>query len=95
MTRGKKVYTAHCAACHQESGEGLAPAFPALKGSALVGGDVAGHIDVVLNGAAGTAMAAFGYLSDADLAAVITYERNAWGDAAGDLVSPEDIAAVR
>ncbi len=95
MELGEQVYTTHCAACHQANGEGLPPTFPALKGSASVGGDVAGHIGIVLKGKAGTAMAAFGYLSDADLAAVITYERNAWGDSAGDLVSPADIAAVR
>ena len=95
MEIGEKVYATNCGACHQANGEGLPPAFPALKGAPLVGGDVAGHIDIVLRGKAGTAMAAFGYLSDADLAAVITYERNAWGDSPGDLISPEDIAAAR
>lgn len=95
MERGEKVYTAHCAACHQANGEGLPPTFPPLKGAPSVGGDVAEHIGIVLKGKAGTAMAAFGYLSDADLAAVITYERNAWGDSEGDLVSPADIGAAR
>lgn len=95
MARGEKVYTANCAACHQADGGGLPPTFPALKGSPLVGGDIAEHVEIVLRGAAGTSMAAFGYLSDADLAAVITYERNAWDDSPGDLVSPEDVAAAR
>ena len=95
MEIGEKVYGAHCAACHQVNGEGLAPAFPALKGSAVAVGDIAAHIDVVVKGTPGTAMAAFSYLSDADLAAVVTYERNAWGNDTGDLVSPEDVAARR
>lgn len=95
MTRGESVYAAHCAACHQANGEGLPPAFPGLKGSKIVLEDMAAHIDVILRGQAGTAMAAFNYLSDADIAAVVTYERNAWGHDTGDLASPADIAAAR
>jgi cytochrome c oxidase subunit 2 len=54
------------------------------------------HIDVVLNGIPGTAMAAFGpQLNDAELAAVVTYERNAWGNKTGDVVQPKDIKAQR
>ena len=96
MTRGEKVYGTHCAACHQATGAGLPPAFPSLVGSPLVKGPVAGHVDIVMNGKPGTAMAAFGgQLSDADLAAVITYERNAWGNDSGDLLQPSDIKAAR
>ena len=95
MEIGEKAYNANCAACHQANGEGLPPAFPALKGAPSVGGDVAEHINIVLKGKPGTAMAAFGYLSDADIAAIITYERNAWGDDVGSLVAPDDIAAAR
>ncbi len=70
--------------------------FPALKGSAIATGDVAKHIDVVVNGVSGTAMQAFGpQLNDADLAALVTYERNAWGNDTGDLVQPADIKAAR
>ena len=95
MERGEAAYGTHCAACHQANGEGLAPAFPALKGGALTTGPVAGHLEVVLKGQAGTAMAAFNYLSDADLAAIVTYERNAWGNDKGDLVTPEDVKSGR
>jgi len=93
---GEKVYGANCVACHQPTGMGIPGAFPALNGSAMVTGDKTGHIDRVLNGKAKTAMAAFGnQLSDLDLAAVITYERNNWSNAMGDVVQPADIAARR
>jgi cytochrome c oxidase subunit 2 len=70
--------------------------FPGLKGSAIATGDVAGHIDIVLNGKAGTAMAAWGaQLNDLELAAVVTYERNAWGNNTGDAVQPKDIKESR
>ena len=96
MDHGKTVYATSCLACHQGGGEGLPPMFPALKGSAIATGDVAKHIDVVVNGVSGTAMQAFGpQLNDADLAALITYERNAWGNDSGDLVQPADIKAAR
>ena len=96
MDHGKKVYATSCLACHQGGGEGLLPMFPALKGSAIAIGDVAKHIDVVVNGVSGTAMQAFGpQLNDADLAALVTYERNAWGNDTGDLVQPADIKAAR
>jgi cytochrome c oxidase subunit 2 len=96
MARGEKVYAGNCAACHQANGEGVPGAFPALKGGAIATGPVPGHLDIVMNGKGGTAMAAFaGQLSDADLAAVITYERNAWGNGTGDIVQPADIKAAR
>ena len=70
--------------------------FPALKGSAIATGDVEAHIDIVVNGKPGTAMAAFGkQLSEVDLAAVITYERNAWGNNKGDMVTPKDVLALK
>lgn len=96
MQQGEQVYGANCASCHQANGEGLAAAgFPALKGGAIATGDIAAHIDIVLNGKSGTAMASFARLSDEEIAAVITYERNAWGNDTGDLVSPSDIKAAR
>ena len=96
MEHGKTVYTTSCLACHQGGGEGLLPMFPALKGSAMVTGDIAAHIDIVVNGKSGTAMQAFGpQLNDADLAALITYERNAWGNDTGDMVQPAAIKAAR
>ena len=92
MARGEKAYTTACAACHQPNGEGLPPMFPALKGSAIAVGPAEGHIDIVYNGKPGTSMAAFGkQLSPVDMAAIITYERNAWGNNVGDMVTPKDI----
>ena len=94
--RGEKVYAANCVACHQVSGKGLPPAFPALDGSKIATGDKNAHIDIVLNGKTGTAMAAFAkQLSDTDIAAVVTYERNAWGNKAGDMVQPGEVKAAR
>jgi len=92
MERGERVYNTNCAACHQPDGSGLPPAFPALKGSDIALNDIPGHIDIVVNGKPGTSMASFdGQLSEVDIAAVITYERNAWGNDTGDVVSPLDI----
>ena len=96
VARGEKVYQANCAACHQANGMGLPGAFPAINGSKVATGPIADHIKVVLNGRPGTAMAAFGgQLSDADIAAVVTYQRNAWDNKMGDLAQPAEIAAAR
>ena len=92
--QGEKVYTANCAACHQGSGKGMPPAFPALAGSKLTTGAKGAHVDIVLKGKPGTAMAAFAQLSNSDLAAVITYERTSWGNKAGE-VMPAEVAAAR
>lgn len=92
MERGEKAYATACAACHQADGSGAPPAFPALKGSQMVLEDKDGHLDVVVNGVSGTAMQAFGdQLSEVDLAAVITYERNAWGNNTGEMVTPKEV----
>ncbi|HEX7971192.1 MAG TPA: cytochrome c oxidase subunit II [Thiobacillus sp.] len=96
VARGEKVFSANCAACHQANGMGLPGTFPALNGSKVATGPLAGHLQVVLNGRPGTAMAAFGkQLSDADIAAVVTYERNAWNNKMGDAAQPADVAAAR
>jgi len=96
MTMGEKVYMQACVACHQPTGAGLPPAFPALKGSAIAMGDVAVHIDMVVNGSKkNPAMAAFGnQLTKTEIAAVVTYERNAWGNNTGDLVQPAAVDAA-
>jgi cytochrome c oxidase subunit 2 len=96
MVRGEKVYLRTCVACHQPTGMGMPPTFPALKGSALATGPVSLHIDRVMNGKQGTTMLAFkDQLTDQDLADVITYERNAWGNNTGTLVSADQIKAAR
>ncbi len=95
MSNGQKIYTANCAACHMPNGEGLPGVFPALKGSNIALNDMAAHIDIVLNGKSGTAMAAFAkQLSMSELAAVITFERNAWGNDTDELVQAKDINAA-
>ena len=92
MERGQQAYATVCAACHQPDGSGAPPAFPALKGSKIATKDMQGHIDIVVNGSPGTAMQAFGsQLSEVDLAAIITYERNAWGNDTGEMVTPKEI----
>ena len=96
VAQGETVYRTFCMACHQQNGQGLPPAFPALTGSPLTNGPIEDHIDVVLNGAPGTAMAAFGgQLNEVDLAAVITYERNALGNSVGDMVTPAEIFQIQ
>ena len=96
MERGEKAYNTSCAACHQATGAGVPPAFPALKGSAIVTGAKDAHMAMVMSGKPGTAMAGFAaQLNDIDLAAIITYERNAWGNNTGDLVQPSEIKAAR
>lgn len=96
MTRGEQVYNTACAACHQVNGLGLPNVFPGLKDSPIALGDINAHIDIVVNGKPGTAMQAFkDQLSAVDLAAVITYERNAWGNNVGDLVEPATIQKMK
>jgi cytochrome c oxidase subunit II len=95
VAKGEQVFAANCAACHQADGKGMPPAFPPLDGSAVVQGPKAEQIQTVLNGREGTAMAAFGkQLSDTDLAAVITYTRNAWSNQTGEAIQPAEIAAA-
>jgi cytochrome c oxidase subunit 2 len=90
--RGEEVYNRSCAACHQANGEGVPGVFPSLKGVGVSVGPIDNHIDVVVNGVRGTAMQAFGaQLSEVDVAAVVTYERNAWGNNMGDMTQPIDI----
>jgi cytochrome c oxidase subunit 2 len=96
IVRGEKVYNTTCVACHQVAGTGMPPTFPALKGSPIATGPKAGHMERVMFGKPGTAMQAFkDQLSDQDIADVITYERNAWGNNKGDIVTPDEVKAAR
>ncbi len=96
MERGEGVYGTYCVACHQPNGQGIQGVFPTLVGADLVLNDVEGHINVILNGVEGTSMQAFSTtLNDADIAAVVTYERNAWGNDTGDVVQPSTIKGMR
>ena len=93
MARGQQVYNTNCMACHGMNGEGGVG--KAIAGSAIANGDAAPHIDLILKGVSGTAMAGYAaILNDVDLAAVITYQRKAFGNDAS-IVQPSDIQAVR
>ncbi|HEY9103622.1 cytochrome c oxidase subunit II [Chitinimonas sp.] len=95
QARGQKVYEANCAVCHKSDGKGQG-AFPALDGSKIAGDKAHkdDHVHLVLQGK--NAMPAWAKtLSDTEIAAVITYERNAWGNKTGDLLQPADIKAAR
>jgi len=96
MAEGQKVYNTFCASCHQANGAGLPGTFPALTGAPVVTGPKEAHIQLVLHGKPGTAMVPFGeQLNDAQLAAVITYQRNALGNNMRDVVQPNDVKALR
>ncbi len=96
MKKGQSVYLAHCAVCHQPNGMGLQGVFPALKGSKTATGPVHDHIHTVKFGRPGTAMQAFGkQLTDEEIAAAITYERNSWGNNMGDAVQAADVHKVQ
>ncbi len=92
MAQGEDVYNTNCAGCHKKDGSGMLPIFPPMKGSPIANGVAADHMSIVINGKGG--MPAFKMLGDADLAAVITYERNAFGNT-GSVVQPSDVTSAR
>ena len=93
MERGGKVYAANCAVCHQPTGKG-AGAFPALDGSKIANGPIAEHVSLVLKGK--NAMPSWApTLNDVEIASVITYERNSWGNHTGDILQPKQILDAR
>lgn len=105
IDKGKEVYGRICMACHQPEGRGLPPTFPPLAGSKIVNGPLLSaegriirdsHVDRVMNGKAGTAMQPFkNLLTDLEIASVITYERNSFGNARGDMIQPAQIRSLR
>jgi cytochrome c oxidase subunit 2 len=100
MEKGKKAFAATCAACHGPEGKGIPGVFPALEGSKVATGPVDEHIKTVLHGRAtgkfSAQMPSFAaQLSDTDAAAIITFERNALGNKAGDVVQPSQVKALR
>lgn len=97
MNLGKEKFDLICAACHKPDGKGIPPLYPALKNSSIaVGYPISRHIALVLNGVSGSAMQPYkDQLTDKDLAAIVTYERNAWGNNTNDLIQPSDVAKVR
>ena len=93
--KGQQVFAANCSACHGAEGKGTPPAFPPLAGSKVVIGNKAGQMQIVMHGKPGTAMAAFSRLTDSELAAVLTYTRNSFGNKTGDMVLPAEVKAAR
>ena len=97
--RGEGVYQKNCVACHQMNGEGLPPIFPALAGSDIVMFDKDRNVEILMEGVQGAAMQSFAnQLSEVDMAAVITYTRQAWGNAEngdGVYVVPSDIVEYK
>lgn len=91
--QGQKVYNSTCSACHQVGGEGIPGAFPSIKGGAISTGPLEAHLEIVVHGSSkNPAMQAFGQqLSEVDIASVITYERNAFGNNMGDSIQPIDV----
>ncbi len=98
--RGEQVYAKNCVVCHQATGKGTPPAFPPLDGSKVVNGPKAHQIETVLNGVVKngtpTAMVAFGkQLNDTEIAAVITFTRNNWGNKTGEVIHPAEVKGLR
>ena len=94
VERGESVYAVNCVACHQTNGQGIPGIFPALAGSDIVMNNKDKNIEILLEGVQGAAMNSFSYLSEVELAAVITYTRQSWGNAEngdGEIVVPKDI----
>lgn len=96
MSRGETVFLKHCAECHEPDGTGQRGKYPALVGGDITTGKIEQHLDRVMNGKADTEMKAWApQLSDLELAAVITYERNAWGNNTGDIIQPMIVYQAR
>jgi len=94
--KGEEVYNTMCVGCHQLNGMGIPGTFPAINGSPVATGNKSKHMSTIMDGVPNTAMAAYaGQLSDVDIAAVITYQRNAWDNKTGDAVQPAEIKAAR
>ena len=94
IAKGKEVYAANCAACHMPEGEGVQGGFPAIKGSKVATGSLAEHVKLVINGKA--AMPAFkDQLNDVEIAAVVDYQRNGFGNNKGDSIQPAEIQAYK
>ena len=94
LARGESVYAVNCVACHQTNGQGISGIFPALAGSDIVLNDKDRNIEILMEGVQGAAMNSFSYLSEVELAAVITYTRQSWGNennGDGEIVVPKDI----
>ncbi len=105
IEKGEALYGQQCVACHQPTGAGVPGAFPPLAGSDFIG-EAAVHAQVIVHGLNGRivvngveyngAMTPYKQLDDLEIAAIATYERNAWGNAYDEpVVTPEIVRAAR
>lgn len=96
VAHGERVYQVNCAQCHGADGRGQSGAFPGLRASTVIRGPIGEHLRVVMYGRRDTAMQAYlRQLNDIDLAAVVTFERNAWGNDRFDMLQPREVRALR
>lgn len=97
LTLGKQKYEQFCSACHRPDGMGIPPMYPALKGSSVAtGSPISRHLDIILNGVAGSAMQPYkDQLTDEEIAAIASYERNAWDNNTNDVIQAAEVAAQR
>ncbi|MCH8264218.1 MAG: cytochrome c oxidase subunit II [Proteobacteria bacterium] len=96
MDIGQTVFIDNCATCHEADGSGQGSTYPALAGGEIPTGPLSAHIERVMSGSVDTEMQAWApQLSDLELASVITYERNAFGNDLGDIVQPLTIFESR
>lgn len=95
MASGEGVYQRNCVSCHQANGQGIPGMFPAINGSDVATGDIVEHLKTVMAGVEGTPMQSYSQLSDIELASVITYQRNALGNAMGDAMQPSYVTRIR
>jgi len=95
IARGEQVYAANCQVCHQPNGKGGGAVKPLDASPTVLDADKLKQIHVVLNGQNNGAMPAWKQLSDTEIAAVITFTKNHWSNATGQIVQPSEVAAAR
>ncbi len=106
IKRGKEVYATYCVACHMADGKGLEKVFPPLAKSDYLMADKKRSIKQVLHGAADpitvngvkytTPMMGFPSMTDQEVADVLNYVRNSWGNkGSNDIVKPEEVKKIR
>jgi cytochrome c oxidase subunit II len=95
VARGEQIYTANCQVCHQANGKGGGPIKPLDGSSTVLDADKLKQVHVVLNGQNNGAMPSWKQLSDTEIAAVVTFTKNHWSNATGQIVQPTEVAAAR
>src|SRR5450755_781042 len=95
QARGEALYTANCQVCHQPNGKGGGAVKPLDGSPTVLDADKTKQIHVLLNGQNNGAMPSWKQLSDTEIAAVVTFTKNHWSNATGQMVQPTDVAAAR